>query len=317
LSILLVILVIPLSAVVTVALAILSVFRDSFRVLIIAIDGEFGHFVHVMERLRTGTDSRPEVDVILVISRYRFKGLASLYSSAFGAPLVWSIGWGLILQQFALLQPRWLLFCDREVYDGSVSWMHAPRLALSVPRRLAEYRTALLQMIDCADSDYVALAVYTMQYELDRAPKQFVKQRSCESLGVELAPAIDHLLEQQLKVIRIGSADTGLSRIPRNLPRLEDFDVLGGDAEVALVSGCHYVWTDGVGAGALAIPFSNRRSLLIRRDMCFQSRVKFSAISPRIRMRTDTRFLFVNCCLCKFESAEPLTRKLRLGASTS
>jgi len=161
LSILLVILVIPLSAVVTVALAILSVFRDPFRVLIIPIDGEFGHFVHVMERLRTGTDSRPEVDVILVISRYRFKGLASLYSSAFGAPLVWSIGLGLILQQVALLQPRWLLFCD--LYDPSLSWMHAPRLALSVPRRLAEYRTALVQKIDCADSDYVALAVYTMQ----------------------------------------------------------------------------------------------------------------------------------------------------------
>lgn len=71
---------------------------------------------------------------------------------------------------------------------------------------------------------------------------------------MELAPAIDHLLEQQLKVIRIGSADVGRSRIPRNLPRLEDFDVLGGDAEVALVSGCHYVWTDGAGAGNLAVP---------------------------------------------------------------
>lgn len=255
-SIALIILSIPLSLVIAIVLVFRRVARGPYRVLVVDIDSEFGHFVQVMERQRILSLSVPHADLFLVLSRFRFEGLARLYSASFAVPVSFGVGVNLLLQQAALLQPRWLVSTDRCSYERSNLWMNQSRTALEVPKHLVELRESVLEKANCVHSHYVAMAVYSMHYDEAHAPSQVAKQRALESVGSELAPAVDVLRELGIGVFLLGSPDTGPSRVPRDLPRLANFDKLGGNVEVALTSGCYFFWSDGgIGAHWLAVPF--------------------------------------------------------------
>lgn len=254
-SISLIILSLPLSLVIAIVLVFRRVARGPYRVLVVDIDSEFGHFVQVMERQRILSLSIPQADLCLVLSRLRFEGLARLYSASFGVPILFGVGVNLLLQQAVLLQPRWLVSTERRSYQRSNLWMNQSRTALELPKHLVELRESVLAKANCIHSHYVAMAVYSMHYDEAHSPAQVAKQRACESVGSELAPAVDVLRELGIGVFLLGSPDTGPSRVPRDLPRLANFDKLGGNVEVALTSGCYYFWSDGIGAHWLAVPF--------------------------------------------------------------
>jgi putative glycosyltransferase (TIGR04372 family) len=53
----------------------------------------------------------------------------------------------------------------------------------------------------------------------------------------------------------LGGRDTERSRIPREIPRLEDFGKLGGAHEIALANLCTYFWSDEDGGFWTSFPF--------------------------------------------------------------
>jgi putative glycosyltransferase (TIGR04372 family) len=143
---------------------------------------------------------------------------------------------------------------------------------METPKALNVLRISLEIQLGLVANQYVAFAVHTLQYDIENNPQYLSKELSLESIGSELAPAVDELLSREGGIVLLGSPDTGRSTISRTFPRLTTFAKLGGFEEVALASGCKYFWTDNVGAWWLTAPF-NKRVLYTN-----LSRVRFRAL---------------------------------------
>jgi len=253
----------PLAPFLTLVLAVRRGTKGRFKVLVVDIDNEFGHFVEIMERTRVKFSSDLPADVIVVLSRFRFSALASLYERAFQRSIWFGGGLRSLWLQLVLLQPGALVEVSREGH-GDFAWMREQRRPLALTDELIRLREDCLQDLGCRGSGYVTMAVYSMQYDEERAPAQVSKSRVMESDGEGLASGVDYLRSMGMDVIILGSPDVGRSHVPRDLPRLSEFGSLGGPHEVALSSGCKYFWTDNVGAWWLACPFT--RPVLFTND---------------------------------------------------
>ena len=246
----------PLAVLTLCVLALRSLFRRKLRVMVCAVDGEFAGFVSLMECLRHDVEKGDHFDYVLVLSKWRHHTLHDLYSEQTGSTILWSGGWSGLKQQTLMLQPS----CFVERIERA-NWSHFLRnfsyakSAVPVSKNLANLRTSLLKDLGQKDEEYVLMTVYTMAYEEERNPRFRNYVRFLETVGEEMADGIDFLVDNQIGVILLGSPDTGRSMIPRTIPRLADFGVLGGPEEVALASGCKYFWTDNVGAWWLTAPF--------------------------------------------------------------
>ena len=126
------------------------------------------------------------------------------------------------------------------------------------PIKIAEDLRSLcestLSKLGCGDTRFVALSVFSMQYEVQRTPAQASKTLLLETDGSLLIDAIDVIKNSGIEVIVVGALDHGRSRIPRKIPRLGDLVSLGDESEIALASLCEYFWTDGVGGWWLTVP---------------------------------------------------------------
>ena len=253
----------PLAPFLTLVLAVRRVTKGRFKVLVVDIDNEFEHFVEVMERTRVKFSSDLPIDVIIVLSRFRFAALASLYERAFQRSIWFGGGLRSLWLQLVLLQPGALVQVFREGH-GDFAWMREQRRPLTLTDELIRLREDCLQELSCRGSGYVTMAVYSMQYDEERAPAQVSKSRVMESDGEGLAPGVDYLRSMGIDVIMLGSPDVGRSHVPRDMPRLSEFGILGGPHEVALASGCKYFWADNVGTWWLAFPFN--RPILYTND---------------------------------------------------
>jgi len=252
----LIVAVLPLAFVTLCVLAVRSVARRKLRVMVLAVDGEFAAFVSLMECLRCDIEKGERFDYILILSRWRHQALHGLYSKQVGSKILWGGGWSGIVQQALLLQPRcFVQRIERANWNHFLRGFHFPRSAVPISENLVNLRKSLLRDLCLDDEQYVLLTVYTMAYEQVRNPRFRDSVRLLETVGEEMVDGIDFLVSNQVGVILLGSPDTGKSIIPRTIPRLADFGVLGGPEEVALASGCKYFWTDNVGAWWLTAPF--------------------------------------------------------------
>jgi len=130
-----------------------------------------------------------------------------------------------------------------------------PVVALPKPESFQIVRSSALKKIGVTGEEYVAMSVYTLEYDKERNPEYAEKSRSVETLGDELIEGIDVLNEYGFEVVLLGSMDTGRAKVPREFPRLNEFYQLGSMEEVAVAAGCRYFWTDNVGAWWLGQPF--------------------------------------------------------------
>lgn len=224
------------------------------RTLVLATEGEFGPFVQLMEFARGEFSHGAKNQRVLVLSRYRH-ALCDLYESELKCKVIAGSGASRMRQQIILLQPNSCVEIIRLTY-GQVVNKHLP--ALSLPTEFTALRSSIQKTLQLPTNRYIAVALHTLQYDIDNNPQYEAKESSLESLGSDLSPAIDQLQSQGLSVILLGSLDTGRSQIPRDIPRLTNFAKLGGPEEVALASGCEYFWTDNVGAWWLGAPFNKR-----------------------------------------------------------
>lgn len=265
------ILALPLAMLVIPIVAFLSILkRKKLQLAVLDIDNEFAPFIEIMEYLRTGHDSATKWDFLLIFSKYSHDTFDDLYAKQFQSRIIRRRGFSGLVQQALLLQPAVLMSVTRLVGSRTFS---LPKLELPVTDALISLRKRTLEDLGLSHPNFVAMAVYSLQYDEERDPKEAKKHAVLESHGEELVAGIDYLHESNLSVVLLGSRDTKKSRIPRDIPRLSSFGELGGAHEVALASGCDYFWNDSdVGAWWLGLPF--RRPIL-------------TTNKPRIRLKTD------------------------------
>jgi len=241
----------PLAVLLSPLVAARAAFKGSWRIDVLATEGEFGPFVQLMEVLRG--ESRPPAknDLVMVLSRRRH-ALCDLYESELGWRVMTGVGAWIFVQQAILLQPRSFIAVRHLTYRVE---RQLSMISLRVPENLMNLRTSLLRRIGTHEDELVLMALHVRRYEEENNPQYMAKELSLESVGEELAPVVDFLRSQKVPLLMVGSADTGRSEIPRELHRLSEFGRLGGPEEVALASTCRYFWTDNVGAWWLAAPF--------------------------------------------------------------
>jgi len=233
-------------------------------VFVLQIQGEFARLPEYLERVRgcLTVRSRP---LVLILDYPRHLGFQELYGHQLGWRLVWPKGVQNLINQAFLLQPSRVVTLEYLWLTpiGSAKNRERPfaTRALSPGPRLVSIRAETLHRMRLDNCRYVALAVFTRQYEIDTNPQNADKTAWAESIGCDLAQACDVLSTNGVHTVLLGSPDTGVSRVPRMLPRLSEFAKFGGPTEVALASRCEYFWTDGgVGAWWLSSPF--RRPVL-------------------------------------------------------
>ena len=133
------------------------------------------------------------------------------------------------------------------------------------------------------------MAVHTSHYDEAENNRYAFQERARESVGSELVHGVDYLKTNDVGLVLLGAPDSGISRIPRSIPRLHEFGKHGGVEEIAVVSGCTYFWTDDVGAWWLAVPFgkpilfTNFSRILIR-----------NGIQPRGHLVVPARYETIN-----------------------
>jgi len=243
----------PLALVLFVCLLCRRVRRDPLHVFVLATDGEFAHFVELVESMRfRGCDKRT---VVLILSRWKHHGLGDLYKSAFGWRMIWSTRASRLLQQAIMVQPSLVVCQTRMTRVSNARNRQLSNQLLPLTEKYIELRRQILREQGCSKRQYVTMAVYTLQYELERNPEYLFKTKMLESEGHKLIDSITYLQDRQIDVILLGSLDQGKAHLPIDIPRLSNFGSLGGAEEVALASGCEYFWTDGVGAWWLTKPF--------------------------------------------------------------
>jgi len=244
--------------------------RRRLRVAVLDIENEFAPFIEIMEYLRSVAKSGAEWDLMFVLSKYSHNTLDDIYSREFQCPVIRRRGLLALFQQVVLLQPAVVLVATR--FTGNRTFA-LPQRELPVSDVLVSLRKNVLDNLGFGHTKYVAMAVYTLQYDEERDPREAKKHAILESHGDDLVAGIDYLYKSNVGVVLLGSEDTKTSRIPREVPRLSSFGELGGAQEVALASGCNYFWNDSdVGAWWLGLPF--KRPIL-------------TTNKPRIRLKTD------------------------------
>lgn len=285
--------VVPIASLVFVILVVRSFFQPKLRVMVLAVDGEFGGFVSLMECFRHDIECGDHFDYVLVLSPWRHQTLQELYRVETGARIFWGGGLSGLLQQALILQPKSLVFfTERANWNHFLRDVQFPKRCISPSSSLVDLRRRLLRDLELPSESYVLMSVYTMEYEEERNPRFRENVRLLETVGDELVLGVDYLVKQNLGVILLGSPDTGRSRIPREISRLSEFGRLGGPEEVALASGCEYFWTDNVGAWWLAAPFG--RPVLHTNFQVKQTRLPISGYDlfvPRRYQTLDGRLL--------------------------
>jgi len=214
-----------------------------------------------MEALRLEDYRGKRREIVLALSKWRQMTLGDIYAAQLGTPVIWGGGISGLLQQALLLQPRCLVTISREDTRLKRHPYRWPDGMLRLSESMIEERAQTLAKLKLAPSKYIALAIFSIEYDLERHPKHSDKQFVLQTVGSELVEAIDFLQEQRIGVVMLGSAEDETSRIPRSFPRLSEFGELGGPHEVHLASCCKYFWTDNTGAWWLAAPF--KRPVLI------------------------------------------------------
>lgn len=255
-SVAVIVLALPLTVLVFLALAVRSVCRSKLRVLVLAVDGEFAPVVAHLECLRFEIDNAQMFDRVLILSKWRHETLSDLYEDQLKVKIVWGGNRSGYYQQALMLQPKWLVSrSEREVEAYFLRGIEYPSDSVRIPNRLKQLRLSLLKQLNLQDEHYVLMSVYTMEYEKERNPRFYDSVRLLETVGHELLQGVDFLMSRGMGVILVGSPDSGKSEIPRPIRRLADFGALGGPQEFALASCCKYFWTDNVGAWWLSAPF--------------------------------------------------------------
>ena len=225
--------------------------KGSWKIHVLATEGEFGPFVQLMEVLRS--ESRPPVrnDLVMVLSRRRH-ALCDVYESELGWRVMTGKGPRIFLQQAILLQPQPVI-AARRLTDRVEQKLSA--LSVPVPESLVDIRRGLLRRIGTDEGQLVLMALNVRRYDEENNPQYLAKELALESVGEELVPVVDYFKNHNIPLMMVGSDDFGRSKIPRDFPRLSQYGRLGGPEEVALASACRYFWTDNVGAWWLAAPF--------------------------------------------------------------
>lgn len=269
-SVLYLLLSLPLAIVIFPACMTRAVLRRRISVCEFMVDSEFAHAVQMFEFVRGRPKDETAQDLVIIRSRFRYKGLAFLYSKILNLNVLWSNGFAGLYSQALLLQPG---FCVevRQLWIED-AWPIADNSVIA-PRELIAARDALLTRLNIKNCEYVLLSLHTAQYDSERTPNSARKESILESCGADLTEAIVALQNSRISVVRVGGVDSRASRIPAQLPRLEEFGTLGGVEEVALASGCNYFWVDDDGAWWLGaahqkpVLFTNLRGILIKRGL--------------------------------------------------
>jgi len=269
-SLLFIILALPLALLVLPIVVLLTIFkRRRLHLAVLDIDNEFAPFIEIMEFLRAGIDVDAKWDFLLILSKYSHI-LDDLYAEQFKSLIIRRHGFSGLVQQVLLLQPTSVLSVTRLVGGRTFS---LPDSELPVSDALISLRNKTLNDLGLNHDNFVAMAVFTLQYDEERDLREARKVAILESYGDGLVAGVDYLRESDIGVVLLGSPDTKRAKVPREIPRLSAFGRLGGAHEVALASGCNYFWNDSdVGAWWLGLPF--RRPIL-------------TTNKPRIRLRTD------------------------------
>jgi len=231
--------------------------RAPLTIYVLHGDGEFAHLPDFLERVR-GRCTRNEQPLVLILD-FQHEGLKELYESQLKWRIMWPSGFERIISQALLLQSSALVSYEYLItarFDSArASQMPLATESLTPGPRIVSVRASTMRRIGLENQRYVALAVNTSRYELLNNPRYAQKSQYKETIGESLSDALDALSHRGVKAVLLGSQDTDVSRIPRELPRLSDFGKLGGIEEVALASGCEYFWNDWVGCWWLGIPF--------------------------------------------------------------
>jgi len=275
----------PLTLLLAPALAVMRLLRCRPTVFVVKkTDGEFGHLVDCLERVRGSAGHTDRVWVVVVDHR-KHQGFHNLYREQCGWVLFWPGLVSGIMAQAIVMQPRVVI--ELKMVERFSSEYALPMTSLSPSRSLVELRSEFGKTLNFRYSRYVAMSVFTLKYEEENNPGYAWKTTSLESIGSELLPSVDYLIENQFDLVLLGSRDTGKSHLARFFPRLSDHVALGSDHEVALGSGCEYFWTDGVGAWWTSAPF--KRPVLI--SNCSRMYCEASLMPPRITwLVLPTRF---------------------------
>lgn len=216
--------------------------------------GEFAWIVDHLERIRGDHDRKTSPVVVFVRSSIHHVGLGKLYSHELNGLVLWSSARSALLAQVLLLQPDHVVK-KTTIYNGNFFDFEMSEAPIQPPRYLTLLKQETLKRLECSESRFITLAVFTSTADELADPDYEAKFQFRETHGVELAPSIHFLKENRTDVILLGFPDTGKAHIPCSIPRLSEFGRVGGHHEVALTSGCLYFWTDHVGAVMLAFPF--------------------------------------------------------------
>ena len=225
--------------------------RGPRSIHILATEGEFGPFVHLLEYLRKELPSLTKNDLVMVLSRRRH-AFCALYESELGIPIMTGHKFWIFVQQAILLQTSRSVVVRRltNAAEGTL-----PTTPVRITQELLAEKNEILARLKIKEHQMVLMSVNVRSYDVENNPQYLSKELALESIGSELAPALDFLESRHIPVMLVGSRDSGRSTIPRDIPRLDALGKLGGPEEVALASICRYFWTDNVGAWWLTAPF--------------------------------------------------------------
>lgn len=153
-------------------------------------DGEFGHLLDCLERVRGSAEPTDRVWVVVVDHR-RHQGFDNLYRQQCGWILLWPGSVSGVVSQAIVLQPR--LAIRLKVVERFATEHPLPMTALAAPKYLVELRSEIGKTLNLGSSNYVAMAVFTRKYEEESNPGYAWKTKSLESVGTELLPSVDYL----------------------------------------------------------------------------------------------------------------------------
>ena len=241
---------------VVLALIPVVIIRRLFRPVtlhILKTEADYGHLVSLLEFARkTLGDSRDSF--IVVETKHPHKTFKSLYQAAMRPRMLWSHGIEGILAQAMLLFPA-VLVPRRFHFKHHADAAGHTSEPLVVPHEFVKLRRELFESLGLSGSPLVLLSVHTREYDQVRTPGSGQKDWILETRGADLVEAVDLLQLQGVNVVRVGGRDSGESRIPRSLKRIEDFSEMGSSYEVALASECTYFWNDEDGGWWTSAPF--------------------------------------------------------------
>ena len=288
LSVLLVVVMFPITVIVFPPLVVRVLLAGKIRLFVLKPYTEFAFMLYMFERIRGGTLANRQPHIVLVRTPFRHKGLAHLYGSHLQCPICWSSGATVLFAQIFMLQPSWIIERVELTTDDFIRFSLVDE-PVNTSKRILKIRNEILSQQDVNPSRYVAMAVYTSTSEEKLDPGYVWKSVVRETVGTELVDGVDFLKSNAVDVVMLGFPDTGKAHIPRIFPRLTDFGKIGGLTEVALASGCLYFWADDVGAQWLREPFK-KPVLLTNAAEVFGPKNQFSDNAVKRFLSVPIRF---------------------------